>query len=106
MQACKVSASKFLVIGQKGTTTTGSPQVICGSVSGTTITAGTTVTIAALSGTGTYRCCYIQDDVVFTAYDDGANVRMTPLTISGTTITTNNRTKRSSRPLGKGTDFC
>ena len=88
MQACKVSASKFLVIGQKGTTTTGSPQVICGSVSGTTITAGTTVTIAALSGTGTYRCCYIQDDVVFTAYDDGANVRMTPLTISGTTITT------------------
>ena len=40
-----------------------------------------------MTGGGTYRCCYIQDDVVFTAYDDGTNIKMTPLTISGTTIT-------------------
>lgn len=85
VSACKVSSSSFIAGWLWAAS--GDPHVVACTISGTTITAWTTDTVATTSMTGQVILVPISTWVVACLYDNGTNVFVEPLTISGTTIT-------------------
>lgn len=83
----KVTATSFVVTLQNFTSN--DPIAIAGTISGTTITAWSSAQLKAttMNGAGHVLCTYVSDWVVGVWYDNGTNIFVNTLTISGTTIT-------------------
>jgi len=87
-EICKLDTDKFLVTAVD--TVTDDPVAMACTVSGTTITAGAEKQIEAVTSADQYcLCVQVQTDVAMVAYQDGTNISVMILEISGTTITLN-----------------
>lgn len=82
---CKVSSTSFAC--SFANVTSSDPLMVVGTISGTTITAGTASQLKATTSTYPVLLAYIQNWVIVSAYTDGTNLFIRPATISGTTIT-------------------
>jgi hypothetical protein len=88
IDVCKLDTDKFLAVGHGSTSD--DPIAIACTVSGTVITAGTGAALEAvtMATNGAVKCEQLVTDVAVCYYDDGTNVSVVNVTISGTTITT------------------
>jgi len=84
---CKVSATSFMSLPVANAAL--DPIAIIWTISGTVITAGSSVALEATTVAGSTRCCYIQDWVVAAFWDNSTNIKWVILEISWTTITAN-----------------